>query len=52
MTDWVISNGMMNNPNDIHPKVKPQRGCSGGDLFMPGSKADYKSILAGLRKEA
>lgn len=51
MTDWVISNGMMNNPNDIHPKVKPQLvAAAGGDLFMPGSKADYKSILAGLEE--
>ena len=50
MTDWVVGNGMMNSKKDIHPAVKPQLvAAAGGDLFMPGCKADYENILKGLR---
>ena len=49
MTDWVVGNGIMNSKDDIHPAVKPQLvAAAGGDLFMPGGKADYKNILKGL----
>ena len=51
MTDWVVGNGIMNSRQDIHPAVKPQLvAAAGGDLFMPGCKADYKNILKGLAK--
>lgn len=49
MTDWVIGNGLMNSRQDIHPAVKPQLvAAAGGDLFMPGCKADYNNIRKGL----
>ena len=49
MTDWVVGNGIMNSREDIHPAVKPQLvAAAGGDVFMPGCKADYKNILKGL----
>jgi len=49
MTDWVVGNGIMNSSQDIHPAVKPQLvAAAGGDVFMPGCKADYKNILKGL----
>ena len=50
MTDWVIGNGIMNSKQDIHPAVKPQKvAAAGGDLFMPGCKADFKNMMKGLR---
>lgn len=49
MTDWVVSDGIGNNPKDIHPKVKPQlTAAAGSDLFMPGCKKDYNNMMAGL----
>ena len=49
MTDWVVGNGIMNSKEDIHPAVKPQLvAAAGGDVFMPGCKADYDNILKGL----
>jgi len=49
MTDWVVGNGVMNSKADIHPAVKPQLvAAAGGDLFMPGCKADFKNVMAGL----
>ena len=50
MTDWVVGNGVMNSKDDIHPAVKPQLvAAAGGDLFMPGCKADWKNMMAGLQ---
>ena len=50
MTDWVVGNGIMNSKDDIHPAVKPQKAAAaGGDIFMPGCKADFKNIMKGLR---
>lgn len=49
MTDWVIGNGIMNSKADIHPAVKPRKvAAAGGDLFMPGCKADFKNMMKGL----
>ena len=51
MTDWVVGNGVMNSKEDIHPAVKPQLvAAAGGDLFMPGCKADFDNILKGLKE--
>ena len=50
MTDWVVGNGIMNAKEDIHPSVKPQLvAAAGGDLFMPGCKADFDNMLKGLQ---
>ena len=47
MTDWVIS--LMARKQDIHPKVSPHAvAAAGGDLFMPGSLADFKEMRAAL----
>ena len=47
MTDWVI--GIMTSKQDIHPAVKPQKvAAAGGDIFMPGCKADFKNMMKGL----
>ena len=47
MTDWVIS--MMSSKKDIHPAVQPKKvAAAGGDVFMPGGKADHKSMMQGL----
>lgn len=49
MTDWMVGNGVMNSKADIHAAVKPQLvAAAGGDLFMPGCKADFKNMMAGL----
>ena len=49
MTDWVVGNGIMNSKADIHPAVKPQKvAAAGGDIFMPGCKADFKNVMKGL----
>ena len=49
MTDWVIGGGVMNSKADIHPAVQAKLvAAAGGDVFMPGCKDDYKSILQGL----
>ena len=53
MTDWVVGNGIMNSKQDIHPAVKPQLvAAAGGDLFMPGCKADFDNILKGLADDS
>ena len=50
MSDWVVGDGVMNRKEDIHPAVRPQRAAAaGGELFMPGCKADYDNILKGLQ---
>ena len=47
MTDWVI--GIMTSRQDIHPAVKPRKvAAAGGDIFMPGCKADFKDMMKGL----
>ena len=49
MTDWVVGNGIMNSKADIHPAVKPQKvAAAGGDVFMPGCKADFRNVMKGL----
>ncbi len=49
MTDWVFDNSIMCSKLDIYPAVKPQLvAAAGGDLLMPGCKADHENILKGL----
>lgn len=49
MTDWIISGGMI--PKDAkHKSPHPADiAAAGGDLYMPGSKADYKKLKEGYR---
>ena len=51
MTDWVTA--FTGSKNDKYPTVKPHKvAAAGGDLFMPGTKADYDDILSALRSGA
>ena len=48
MTDWVLA--FMDSPENKHPAVQPHKvAAAGGDLFMPGCRADYRDILKGLK---
>lgn len=48
MTDWVTA--FTGGKDDKYPAVKPhQVAAAGGDLFMPGTKADYDDILSALQ---
>lgn len=50
MTDWVIAAGM-NGKDYAYPRPFPaQVAAAGGDLFMPGSKADYKLLMEGIKE--
>ena len=47
MTDWVTA--FTGSKDDKYPTVKPHKvAAAGGDLFMPGTKADYDDILSAL----
>ena len=47
MTDWVTA--FTGSKDDKYPAVKPNKvAAAGGDLFMPGTKADYDDILSAL----
>ena len=49
MTDWVLA--FMDSKLKKYPATKPhQVAAAGGDLFMPGCKADYDDILRALRE--
>ncbi|MCM1122784.1 MAG: glycoside hydrolase family 3 C-terminal domain-containing protein [Eubacterium sp.] len=49
MTDWVISH-YKTEDNCKYPVAKAPNVCmAGGDLFMPGSKSDYKEVMEGLQ---
>ena len=51
MTDWVTA--FTGSKDDKYPTVKPHKvAAAGGDLFMPGTKADYDDILSALRSGA
>ena len=47
MTDWVVGGG---DSRAKYPGTQAHRViAAGGDLFMPGSQADYENILKGLK---
>ena len=51
MTDWVLA--FMDSKLNKYPATKPHKvAAAGGDLFMPGTKADYDDILSALRSGA
>ncbi|MCQ2510773.1 MAG: glycoside hydrolase family 3 C-terminal domain-containing protein [Lachnospiraceae bacterium] len=48
MTDWVIT--LMGSKNSIYRNaLSDQVPMAGGDLFMPGGKADYQRLLTALQ---
>ncbi|MCD8231586.1 MAG: glycoside hydrolase family 3 C-terminal domain-containing protein [Clostridiales bacterium] len=49
MTDWVVR-GLPRAKGSVYTVPDPAKvAAAGGDLFMPGSKADYRKLLKGLR---
>lgn len=51
MTDWLIA--QMKDKRSAHPIAHPGKiPASGNDVLMPGTKADYRSILNALRSGA
>ena len=49
MTDWVVA-GMSQDKTSIYTTfVSDKAAAAGGALFMPGSKGDYKRMLAALK---
>ncbi|MCD8325125.1 MAG: hypothetical protein LUC90_00100 [Lachnospiraceae bacterium] len=49
MTDWVV-NGLAPAAGSKYTVPDPAKvAAAGGDLFMPGSKKDFKNLLQGLK---
>jgi len=49
MTDWIVMGGTMDK-SSRHPAPRADRiAAAGNDLTMPGSKADWKNVMAGLK---
>ena len=49
MTDWVIAG--QSDGASLHPAAaSPRVASAGGELFMPGSPADYKALLDAVRE--
>ncbi len=47
MTDWVVSG--LGEADSLYPDAQAAKVCmAGGDLFMPGSQADYDGVQKGL----
>lgn len=49
MTDWVVGGSLMYNSKRYPMPNAGKVALAGGDLFMPGSKADYDRCIAMLR---
>ena len=49
MTDWVVGGSLMYNSKRYPMPNAGKVALAGGDLFMPGSKADYDRCMAMLR---
>lgn len=50
MTDWIVA--MMGDKTSIHPDPNAANIAAGGDLVMPGSKADLDAILQAVQSGA
>ena len=51
MTDWVVSR--QEDATSLHPGAKsPNVANAGGELFMPGSRADHDALLEAVRTGA
>ena len=49
MTDWVVE--MMANTKSVHRgALVPEVAMAGGDLFMPGGKADYNRLMTAVKE--
>ena len=49
MTDWVVGGSLMYNSKRYPMPNAGKVALAGGDLFMPGSKADYDRCMAMVR---
>ena len=49
MTDWVVGGSLMYNSRRYPMPNAGKVALAGGDLFMPGSKADYDRCMAMVR---
>ena len=49
MTDWVVDALSSSPENKYRGALAPEVVKAGGDLFMPGCKADYDRVLAALK---
>ena len=48
MTDWVIA--LMASDKSVHRNaLSPEVAMAGGDLFMPGGKADYNRLIEAVK---
>ena len=50
MTDWLAGNGFLTKNPKYPAPTGAKIAAAGGDLIMPGSKGDHKSILTALKK--
>ena len=50
MTDWLVGGGFLTKIPKYPAPTGAGIAAAGGDLVMPGSKGDYKSILTALKK--
>jgi beta-glucosidase len=48
MTDWVIGTGLMSKNAKYLPPNAAKVAHAGTNLFMPGSKGEFKQIKKGL----
>ena len=49
MTDWVTGGGFLSKNAKYQPPQAYKVAAAGGDLFMPGGKADYENVLSALK---
>lgn len=49
MTDWVVGGGVLSKGAKYQPPEAYKVAAAGGDLVMPGSKADYENVLNALK---
>ncbi|MCR5268908.1 MAG: glycoside hydrolase family 3 C-terminal domain-containing protein [Lachnospiraceae bacterium] len=49
MTDWVVNGGTMDRSSKYPAPTPYKVAAAGNDLFMPGSKKDYESLLKALQ---
>lgn len=49
MTDWLVASGMLSQGSKYAPPTASSIAAAGGDLVMPGGKADYKDVLTAIK---
>lgn len=50
MTDWVVQGGMIPKDAKYPGPAAEDVAAAGGDLYMPGSKEDFSSVLNAVRE--